>query len=66
MNPVRHTFICSLPGHAAAGMTGAVLRPAVSSSDAVDPRAAAVRHAQRASGQVAALAAMIAADRPVP
>ena len=33
----------------------------MSSSTAVDPRAAAVRHAQRAGGQVAALAGMISA-----
>ena len=34
--------------------------------DLVDERAAAVRHARRASGQVAALAPMIAASQPFP
>ena len=52
-----HTFHGSWIGRD--GQRG--LRPAVSSSDAVDQRAAAVRHAQRASGQAAALAGMIAA-----
>lgn len=38
----------------------------MSSGDADDPRAAAVRHAQRASGQTAALARMIAAGDGFP
>lgn len=38
----------------------------MSALDLVDERAAAVRHARRASGQVAALAPMIAAGQPFP
>jgi DNA-binding FrmR family transcriptional regulator len=38
----------------------------MSALDVVDERAAAVRHAQRVSGQVAALAPMIAASQPFP
>ena len=50
---MRNTFICTLPGHAAAGMTGAARVP-VSCMSATD-RSAAVRHLQRASGQVGAV-----------
>ena len=38
----------------------------MSSSDSADPRTAAVRHAQRASDQTAALAGMIVAADPFP